>query len=173
MCWRGSDWGTQRSMACLNDVLVSMTLNELVIGHGELPAMFFYGHFTAHHKMGSPWMSDLCVPMASRGPGITKPWAFQAELGLQPHVCWSRCLHPCRIRHWPLTPKSTLVLISEGSSDLGHVQNRNTYKIEKAKSFFLLGFGEGWPKILCLYYGWDNQAHGSVYLRATQLDWMI
>lgn len=41
-------------MACLNDVLVSVTLNELVVGHGDLLARFPYGHFKALHEIGSP-----------------------------------------------------------------------------------------------------------------------
>lgn len=41
-------------MACLNDVLVSMTLNESVVGHGDLLAKFSYGHFAACYEIGSP-----------------------------------------------------------------------------------------------------------------------
>lgn len=60
LCWRGSDRGAQRSVACLNDVLVSVTLNESVVGHGDLLAKFSYGHFTAYYEIGSPWVSDMC-----------------------------------------------------------------------------------------------------------------
>lgn len=35
-------------MACLNDVLVSVTLNKLVVGCGGLLAWFSHSNFTAH-----------------------------------------------------------------------------------------------------------------------------
>lgn len=41
-------------MACLNDVLVSVTLNELIVGCGDLSVWFSYSHFTVHHEISSP-----------------------------------------------------------------------------------------------------------------------
>lgn len=48
-------------MTCLNDVLVSLTLNELFVGCGDLLTWFSYGHFTACLEVDSPCMFGECL----------------------------------------------------------------------------------------------------------------
>lgn len=45
-------------MACLNDALVSVTLNELAVGC-DLLVFFSYGHFMTHHEVNSPRVLDM------------------------------------------------------------------------------------------------------------------
>lgn len=42
-------------MACLNDALVSVTLNELVVGC-DLLSFFSYGHFMAHREVNPAYI---------------------------------------------------------------------------------------------------------------------
>lgn len=47
-------------MACLNDVLVSATLNELVVVCDLLLVFFFpYSHFMAYHEVSLPCILDM------------------------------------------------------------------------------------------------------------------
>lgn len=48
-------------MACLNDVLVSVTLNKLVVGCGDLLAGFSHGNFIACSEISSLRMLDMCL----------------------------------------------------------------------------------------------------------------
>lgn len=41
-------------MTCLNDVLLSVTLDELIVGRGDLLAWFSYGHFTVSYETSAP-----------------------------------------------------------------------------------------------------------------------
>ena len=48
-------------MTCLNDVLVSVTLNELIVGGEVSLPQFSCGHFTFCHEIGIPYMLDVCL----------------------------------------------------------------------------------------------------------------
>lgn len=80
-------------MACLNDVLVSVTLNKLVVGCGDLLAGFSHGNFTACSEISSLRIVGH-VLMIFKTQEITKP---QAELGLQQHVNCSHCVYHFQI----------------------------------------------------------------------------
>lgn len=45
-------------MACLNDALVLVTLNELAVGC-DLLVFFSCGHFMAYHEVNSPCVLDM------------------------------------------------------------------------------------------------------------------
>lgn len=98
-------------MACLNDVLVSMTLNKLVMGHRDLLAGFPMVIFLL--VIGWLTLNVRHVPMAPRGPKMIKPQAFWSKLALPWHVYCHQCPQPLLALTLATYTPGTLVLISE------------------------------------------------------------
>lgn len=94
-------------MACLNDALVSVTLNELAVVC-DLLVFFSYGHFMAHHEANSPCVLDMHPLRELLGiPGISSTRTL--GISCRDHLC----IHVCYVWQPMLTTLVNLTLATQ------------------------------------------------------------